>query len=111
MKTEEAQRILANMKTINKEDIPNFRNLHLEIRKKPWWFHPLFHCPCVGLPEYQFTDSGMLVKIQYEEVDGQKLFPGLYYCSRQLSKLAPLKPEQGVYLRTIKIQDLKKVIE
>ena len=71
----------------------------------PIWREPR----SVGVAEFRMKDPVLRIQIEYKEKDGNKLYPGTYFISREKAMAYPTQIlPQGVKLRIIPIEDLER---
>jgi hypothetical protein len=66
----------------------------------------------IGLEEDKILKyGGALVVIEHKNRDGELLYPGVYFCSKELAEKGFQECQEGVLLRWVNIADLEKVYE
>lgn len=64
----------------------------------------------VGIAEYRFGQKGVELEIEYRDRNGKRLYPHIYFVSRQKLLTCPVQiVGGGVRIRLVKIDDLEVI--
>ena len=69
---------------------------------------PIWKNKSVGIAESKMVGDVVKMKILYKTVDGERLYPGMYWISRARAMMYPVQVVRGgVKLRIIPIEDFE----
>ena len=67
---------------------------------------PIWNLRAVGIAEHKIND-GCLIEIDYIDREGNRLYPDIYYLSREKGLNSPVQFIKGNRLRIVKIAELE----
>lgn len=66
---------------------------------------PIWATKSVGIAAHKIVDN-LVIEILYEDMKGNRVYPGEYYISQSAARRYPIQTVKGIDLRIIPIKDL-----